>query len=111
MTIQSITTVLPVSDLTAAVATWRTILGVEPAFVDGARWAQFNVGPTRIALAAGDQAVAAPGLMIKVADLEAQSARLAQAGILVSEVRTGPHERFVEAQATDGWRATFYSPL
>jgi glyoxalase/bleomycin resistance protein/dioxygenase superfamily protein len=110
VSIQSVTSVLPAGDLHEALAIWRAILGVEPAFVDGERWAQFNVGPARIALAAADQADAAPGLMIKTSDLEAQRARLTEAGVPVSEIKAGPHENFFTVQATQGWHATFYCP-
>lgn len=108
MAIATVTTVLPVSDVRAAVDVWRTILGVEPAFVDGERWAQFNAGTTRIALAGGDQAQRAPAIMLKVDDLAAERARMAQSGASVSDIQAGPHELYFEVHATDGWRATFY---
>ena len=50
MAASSFSTVLPVEDLPAAVDYFRALLGVEPTFVDGDNWAQFDVGPRRIAL-------------------------------------------------------------
>jgi catechol 2,3-dioxygenase-like lactoylglutathione lyase family enzyme len=111
MNADPLTTVLAVSDMPAAIRAWRSILGAEPTFVDGERWAQFNVGSIRIALAGADQASRAPSLMFKVEDLEAQRARLLEAGVSLSVIQTGPHERYFEAHATDGWRATFYAAL
>lgn len=110
MTIQSITTVLPVDHLPSAIASWRAILGVEPAFVDGERWAQFNIGAARIALAAGDQGGIHPGVMIKIADIEGQRDKLLENAVAVSEIRRGPHEVSFDAGAGDGWFATYYSP-
>ena len=46
MDIKGITTVFPVANIAAGVAKWREILGADPAFVDGERWAQFNIGAT-----------------------------------------------------------------
>lgn len=111
MPTKSITTVFPVADVAASVAIWQAILDTPPAFVDGGRWAQFNVGANRIALAGPGQGNGAPGLMIKVDDLEAARARLAEAGVAAGEVRTGAHERFCEVAVGDGCTATFYSPL
>lgn len=104
----TLTTVLAVSDMRAAVEAWRKILGVEPAFVDGERWAQFNMGSARLALAGADQADRAPALMLKSENLDEQRAHLVASGVTVSEIKSGPHELYFEAHATDGWRATFY---
>ena len=51
MDVQKIATVIPVDDLHSAVGRWKTLLGAEPTFVDGDRWAQFDVAGARIALA------------------------------------------------------------
>ena len=38
-----------------AVGQWSTLLGVEPTFVDGDRWAQLDIGDTRLSLAGSDR--------------------------------------------------------
>lgn len=111
MDIRSMTTVFPVADIAAGVRQWREILGVDPAFVDGERWAQFNIGANRIALAGPGQGNGKPGVMIKVDDLAVTQARLRDAGLHSGEAQTGPHERFFEVAAGEGCVATFYSPL
>ena len=51
MDIEGVATVLPVDDVAAAAEIWAALLGVAPTFVDGDRWAQFDVAGRRIALA------------------------------------------------------------
>ncbi|HEX4183871.1 MAG TPA: hypothetical protein VHY34_11500, partial [Caulobacteraceae bacterium] len=74
MSIEGVATVLPVDDVGAAAKVWTALLGVEPTFVDGDRWAQFDVGGRRIALAGTDRVSNLPGVMLKVVDLEAARA-------------------------------------
>jgi catechol 2,3-dioxygenase-like lactoylglutathione lyase family enzyme len=76
----SITPVLPVPDLAEAVAYWTDLLGIAPTFVDGDRWAQFDLGPSRLALAGTDRMTDAAGVMVKVETLDAV------------EHERGPHE-------------------
>lgn len=92
MNARSITAVLPVDDLAAAVAEWTLVLGVEPTFVDGDRWAQFDVGGTRLALAGADRAGERAGALVKVDDIDEQVARLRRAGMRVDDPVEGPHE-------------------
>ena len=92
MTIERISSVIPVDDLASAVGTWSAVLGTEPTFVDGDRWAQFDVGPARIALAGTDRAADSPGLMIKVDDPDCARATYQQAGIEVGDLTEGEHE-------------------
>ncbi|MEE2806483.1 MAG: hypothetical protein VYB10_05230 [Actinomycetota bacterium] len=44
MTATSVSSVIPVTNMTAAVERWEQLLGLPPTFVDGDRWAQFDVG-------------------------------------------------------------------
>ena len=44
MTATSVSSVIPVTNMTAAVERWEQLLGLPPTFVDGDRWAQFYVG-------------------------------------------------------------------
>lgn len=96
MAAESVTPVLPADDLGAAVEFWSSVLGVAPTFVDGERWAQFDLGPRRLALAGSDRVTDEPSVMIKVDDLEAARRQLSAEGHSVGEIETGPHEaRFV----------------
>lgn len=110
MEVRSMTTVLPVETIADAVRSWGSLLGVAPAFVDGERWAQFNIGGSKLALAGPGQGIRRAGLMVRVDDLEASRTEIAGAGLDVSAIQTGPHERFFEALTRDGWQVTFYCP-
>jgi hypothetical protein len=108
MSTERLSTVLPVDDLAAGVAFWTTALGAGPTFVDGDRWAQFDVGPHRLALAGADRTADVAGVLVKVDDLEATRAGLLAGGLQVGEIETGPHERRCTATAPGGWALTFY---
>jgi predicted enzyme related to lactoylglutathione lyase len=105
----SLTPVLPVPDLTSAVAFWTSVLGVAPTFVDGERWAQFDFAGRRLALAGTDAVTEYPALMIKAHDLESARERLAEAGAAVSEPHDGPHERRFTASSPGSWELIVYS--
>jgi hypothetical protein len=109
MAVEGITPVVPVDDLVAAAKFWELVLGVAPTFVDGDRWAQFDVGPRRLALAGTDRVTDEPSLMLKVGDLDAARSQVTAAGATAGEVQEGPHElRFL---ATTPYGAiVFYSP-
>lgn len=101
MDIERISPVIPVDDMAGAVAAWTAALGVKPTFVDGDRWAQFDVGATRIALAGTDRATDDTGLMIKVADAAAARDHYAAAGLSVGELSEGAHEDRFELEGLD----------
>ncbi len=109
MDVESLATVLPVDDVAAAAETWSALLGVQPTFVDGDRWAQFDIGGRRLALAGTDRVSNLPGVMIKVADLDAAVARAARQGLTVGEIQDGPHERRCLVESPGGWPAVFYA--
>ncbi|HEY5070596.1 MAG TPA: VOC family protein [Caulobacteraceae bacterium] len=110
MQIENLGPVLPVPDLAAAVVVWSALLGAQPKFVDGDRWAQFEVGGHRLALAGTDRDGDLAGVMIKVDDLD-EARRLARAvGVAVGENREGPHELRFVATAPGGWPIVFYAP-
>jgi catechol 2,3-dioxygenase-like lactoylglutathione lyase family enzyme len=69
MAVEKLSFVLPVDDLAVAVAFWKDLLGMDPTFVDGDRWAQFDHGGARLALAGKDRASDSPGVMLKVRGL------------------------------------------
>jgi hypothetical protein len=108
--IESISTVLPVDDVAEAAAAWSALLGAAPTFVDGQRWAQFDVAGRRIALAGTDRVSDRPGLMIKVADLAAARAEAKAKGFTVGPVQEGPHELRCLVDGPGGCPAVLYSP-
>jgi hypothetical protein len=111
MSIQRIATVVPVDDLPAAVTTWGALLGAPPTFVDGDRWAQFDVAGARLALAGTDRVSDRVGVMLKVDDLAQARAAAADAGLPVSAPQTGTHEVRCVAQTPDGTPIVLYAEL
>ena len=109
MTAARLHPVLPVDDLAEGVAFWTAALGAEPTFVDGDRWAQFDVGPHRLALAGRDRTADTAGVLVKVDDLDATRADLLDRGLDVTAIEQGPHERRCTATAPGGWVVTFYA--
>ncbi|WP_169946675.1 VOC family protein [Microbispora sp. H11081] len=106
----SLAPVVPCADLGAAVEAWSALLGTTPTFVDGDRWAQFDLPSGRLALAGTDQATAAPSVMVKVAGVEHARERAAALGLTVGEIEEGPHERRCVVRGPSGWDVVFYSP-
>ena len=102
--------VFPTADMDGGVRFVAAVLGVEPTFVDGARWAQFDLGGARLALACGAESSGAARLMVKVGDVAAVGARLAAAGYDVAGPVTGPHEVRVSVTGPDGWSVVLYEP-
>jgi len=109
--VEKVATVLPVEDMQAAVTAWSALLGAQPTFVDGDRWAQFDVAGSRLALAGTDRAADTAGLMVKVADLDTMRGQLAAGGFAPGAIETGPHERRFAVAMPGGWMATLYQPL
>ncbi|MBA0126563.1 bleomycin resistance protein [Haloechinothrix sp. YIM 98757] len=105
--------ILPVSDLPHVVAVLTSILGRRATFVDGERWAQFDLGGGRLALAAGGAAEDGPALAVKVSRLDATVARLRADGYRVGDTGRGPHERSatVTVDGATGWSVVLYEPL
>ena len=94
----SLAPVIPVEDLAAAVSYWEAVLGGPPTFVDGTRWAQFDLGGRRLALAGDDRGTDRPAVMLKAPDLGAARDHLADLGATVGPVEKGPHESRFLAQ-------------
>ncbi len=109
MAAEGITPVLPVDDLTEAVAFWETVLGIKPTFVDGDRWAQFDLGPRRLALSGTDRLADDPSIMIKVSDLDHARTLVTAAGATADPTQTGPHESRFLANTKHG-TIVFYTP-
>ncbi|GAA2000017.1 VOC family protein [Catenulispora subtropica] len=102
--------VFPTADMGGGVRFVSAVLGLEPTFVDGERWAQFDLGGARLALASGAESSGAAQVMVKVADLAAAAGRLAAAGYDVAGPVTGPHEVRVSVAGPDGWSVVLYEP-
>ncbi|MEU4745372.1 hypothetical protein AB0G02_33600, partial [Actinosynnema sp. NPDC023658] len=103
MTAERIAPVVPTDDLAGSVERWSALLGVQPTFVDGDRWAQFDVAGGRLALSGADRVHDGPAVLVKVPDLDEAVARAQALGFVVGEVTTGPHERRCVAVAPDGY--------
>jgi hypothetical protein len=111
MPIEKLAIVLPVDDFSAAVAAWTTALGTVPTFVDEPRWAQYDLGGTRLALSGTDRVSNLGGVMAKVADLSAERTRLEEGGLRPGPVETGPHERRMTTIMPSGAMLVLYEPL
>jgi len=108
--IQGLNPVLPVDDLNQAVGVWSALLRAGPTFVDGDRWAQFDVGGRRLALAGTDRVSDRAGVMIKVTDLAASLDAARGQGLDVGEPQEGPHEVRCVVMTPGGWPAILYQP-
>ncbi|WP_323747207.1 VOC family protein [Catenulispora pinisilvae] len=103
--------VFPAARLADGVQFLVAVLGIEPTFVDGERWAQFDLGGARLALASGAESSGAAQVMVKVADAAATAERLSAAGYDVAGPVTGPHEVRFSVTGPDGWSVVGYQPL
>ncbi len=103
--------VLPVDDMSEAVTFLADLLGTQPTFVDGDRWAQFDLGAVRLSLAGTDRVANAPGLMLKVRDLDEVCASLAAVGKSAGPIAQGAHERRTVVNGPGGWPLVLYSAL
>jgi hypothetical protein len=108
--IENLSPVLPVPDVDSAARVWAALLGVAPRFVDGERWAQFDVDGRRLALAGTDRMSDRAGVMIKVDDLAEARRRVLAAGLTADATMEGPHELRFTAAGPGGWPITFYAP-
>src|SRR5689334_11411502 len=102
--------VFPVAAMAGAVDFVGAVLGIEPTFVDGERWAQFDLNGARLALASGSESSGSAQVMVKVADLAAVTKRLADGGWDVAGPVTGPHEVRATVTGPDGWTVVVYEP-
>ena len=76
----SLASVFPAGRLADGVRFMAAVLGIEPTFVDGERWAQFDLNGARLALASGAESSGAAQVMVKVADAAGTAERLTAAG-------------------------------
>lgn len=92
MSVEGVAAMLPVDDVAKAAKTWEALLGVAPTFVDGDRWAQFDVAGRRIALAGTDKVSDKAGVMLKVSDVAAAREAAIAAGLEATALQEGLHE-------------------
>ncbi|MEY9886743.1 hypothetical protein ABIA35_002377 [Catenulispora sp. MAP12-49] len=107
----SLASVFPAARLADGVKFLSAVLGIEPTFVDGERWAQFDLGGARISLASGAESSGAAQAMVKVADAAAVAERLAGCGYDVAGPVAGPHEVRFSVTGPDGWSVVVYEPV
>jgi hypothetical protein len=107
----SLAAVFPVGAMPGAVEFVTAVLGIEPTFVDGDRWAQFDLNGARLALASGSESSGSAQVMVKVADVGAVVGRLADAGWEVAGPVAGPHEVRASVTGPDGWTVVVYEPV
>jgi predicted enzyme related to lactoylglutathione lyase len=94
----------PVSDVGAAVAFYRSALGVGLRFADGDRYAALDTAGATLALVgtAEDRTNGVVAASVKVADVDdAVRAFAAAGGVVVRQAEEGPHE--VRAVVRDPW--------
>lgn len=106
----SLTPVVATANLHEAIRVWSELLGAQPTFVDGTRWAQFDLGHGRLALAGNDRVTQAPAVMLKVADVEQARARAIALSLPAAPLQHGPHEVRCLVQNINGWDLIFYAP-
>ena len=93
-------------DMARATAFYRDVLGLEPDF-ESEHWTTFRTGACTLALHAGSEA---PDPTFQVPDAAAERARLAAAGVEVTELREpAPGLRVFDARDLDGNRFSIES--
>jgi catechol 2,3-dioxygenase-like lactoylglutathione lyase family enzyme len=106
---EKLSVVVPADRLEQSVGFWSRILG-PPTLVDGQRWAQFDVGGTRLALGADGERPNVTTVLVKVSNLDAAIAQLDEHGIELQGIEEGEHERRVAAQGPTGEVVVLYQP-
>ncbi len=106
MAVKRVSVVVGADALAVSVEFWKSVLGIDPTFVDGERWAQFDVGGARLSLGAGAERPATTSVMVAVDDLDGFRASVAVAA--ASAVVDGPHERRVTFSGPAGETVIVY---
>ncbi len=112
MTVQRAGAAFPSENLSATVELLSALVGV-PTVHDGDRWAQFDIGGTRVMLAGTDRDEQTPFLAIKVDNLDETLDMLRTKGFAVADPHTGPHERraVIRPAGETSWHIAVYEPL
>lgn len=107
------TLVLRVRDMDAACRFYEQALGLEVKLRDGARWAQFDAGGIRIALAAEGELPSGEPLAVnlRVADVAEAVRRLGATGVATEGPVRGAHEVRASFRDPDGNLFYVYAPL
>lgn len=105
--------IIPVDDISAALAFYHDSLGLQVRFRDGDRYAAVHDGAATLALAAPREQ-SAPGrvhVAFKVDDVAATAERLRARGVTVGPVTRGEHELRAVAEDPFGNPLVLYGPL
>jgi predicted enzyme related to lactoylglutathione lyase len=104
--------ILPVGDVSGAVAHYGNAFGLPVRFQDGERWAVLDAGEIALALAgSGEQPADGVALGVKVADLDAAVEEILQAGgAVLDPPRDGEHERRAACRDRFGTVLALYEP-
>jgi catechol 2,3-dioxygenase-like lactoylglutathione lyase family enzyme len=104
--VELVEVVVYTQDMERATAFYRDTLGLEPDF-ESEHWTTFRTGACTLALHAGSEA---PDPTFEVIDADAERARLAAAGVDVTEVREPvPGLRVFDVRDPDGNRLSIES--
>jgi lactoylglutathione lyase len=101
-----------VPDMDAAVCFYTDVMGFGLKLRDGDHWATFDVGGATLAVEGG--APGGPGgatVSLRVDGLDEVVADLRAKGATVSDVETGPHERWARLRDPAGNELMLYAPL
>jgi catechol 2,3-dioxygenase-like lactoylglutathione lyase family enzyme len=104
--VELVEVVVYTQDMARATAFYRDVLGLEPDF-ESEHWTTFRTGGCTLALHAGSEA---PDPTFEVGDAAAERARLAAAGVDVTEIREpAPGLSVFDARDPDGNRFSIES--
>lgn len=107
---EKIASVLTTRDFAADLEALTALIGA-PTFVDGMRWAQFDLGGARVCLAAQEEQIGPAAVLAKVSDLEGALESARNAGLSVEAPKEGAHEVRAIARTPGGVEIVFYRPL
>lgn len=112
MAVKRVSAVVGTGSLGPSVKFWTAVLGAAPTFVDGDRWAQFDVAGSRLSVGAGPERPTAPvAVMVAVDDLDSFCAAASAAGLSIGEVLVGAHEKRVALMGPSGEEVIAYQAI
>lgn len=105
--------IIPVDDISAALAFYHDALGMQVLFRDGDRYAAVHDGAATLALAAPQEqsALGRAQIAFKVDDVAATAEQLLARGVAVGPVIRGEHELRAVAEDPSGNPLVLYGPL
>jgi hypothetical protein len=88
-----------------------TALFGDPTFVDGDRWAQFDLAGARICLASPEEGAGPGAVLVRVDELGRAATVATGAGFSVDSPVVGTHEVRQRARTASGVEIIFYCPV